>query len=152
MLVLFWCWACLHSGGHLCDWVWCVKTQGCVLVQLVCWHHRHVHMITVRILLWGCELRGVSHWDTKCHLCWRLCCPRVFWRRARSSDSLFRYIRWVVTTHVLSFLSFDVVVRLRNVRPGVVRRKEVLYLKPEKCKFEKEETEFLGLIISKGKI
>ena len=27
-----------------------------------------------------------------------------------------------------------------------------LYLKPEKCKFEKEETEFLGLIVSEGRV
>ena len=98
-------------------------------------------MITVRILLWGCELCGVSHWDAKCRLCWRLCCPRIFWRRARSSDSLFRYIRWVVTTHVLSFLSFDVVVRLHNVQPGVVRRKGPCLTKLRELK----DSKFLGL-------
>lgn len=41
-----------------------------------------------------------------------------------------------------------------NVVQEVLRRLRLhdLYLKLEKCKFEKEETEFLGLIISKGKI
>ena len=27
-----------------------------------------------------------------------------------------------------------------------------LYLKPEKCEFEKQQIEFLGLIVSKGKV
>ena len=41
-----------------------------------------------------------------------------------------------------------------NIVQEVLRRLQLcnLYLKPEKCEFEKEETEFLGLIVSKRKI
>ena len=42
----------------------------------------------------------------------------------------------------------------REIVREVLRRlkQHNLYLKPEKCKFEKLQTEFLGLIVSKGKI
>src|SRR5882757_1298203 len=74
-----------------------------MLVRLVSRHHRHVHLITVCVLLRGREPSGVSHCDAKCRLRWRLCYRGVFWGRARPSDTLFRYVGWMMTTHNLSF-------------------------------------------------